>query len=99
MLPPTASLTYSLTSGLPAQRTPWPKATPVLRALPWSRTEPTVAFSPAVVKTRVGLESSVSPAPLSEAPPVASSLSQPRPGPDGGFEHGHGPTPAAAARE
>src|SRR5712671_45048 len=88
MLPPTAILTYRRLMMPAVQRTPWPKLSPALNAVPWISTEPTVGFSPAVVKTSVGVVSELEPAALIEAPPVAPLLSQPRLAPVGGLAHG-----------
>src|SRR5689334_5862731 len=93
MLPPTATLTYRRLIVPAVQRTPWPKETPAFSVVPWIRTEPTVAFSPAVLKTSVGLESWFEPEPLIEAPPVAPLLLQPRAAPAGGLAHGQASTP------
>src|SRR5580765_4421392 len=53
-----------------------------------------VGRSPCVVNTSVSSASEALPAAASAAPPVADEFSQPRPGPAGGFEHGHTITPA-----
>src|SRR5580765_6125137 len=52
-----------------------------------------VGFSPPVVKTRLSDERCVSPDAARTAPPVAAELSQPLPGPPGGFEQGQAITP------
>ena len=44
--------------------------------------------SPLVVNTRESDDSRAVPCAASVAPPVADELSQPRPGPPGGFRHG-----------
>src|SRR5215831_17726860 len=63
------------------------------REVPWSRMLVAVGFSPLVVKTRLSAPRYESPEAASDAPPVAAELSQPRPGPDGGFAHGQPITP------
>src|SRR5258708_24956205 len=79
MLPPDATLTYRRFSKPAVQRTPWPKTSPlVLLAVPCSSIDVAVAVSPAVVKTRVGLESVFDPVALIDAPPECALLSQPR---------------------
>src|SRR5262245_11232422 len=71
-----------------------PKTTPV--ALPpfhWPTMLKAVGRSALVTSIRLSAESWARPAPARTAPPVPDELLQPRPGPPGGFEHGHAITP------
>src|SRR5882672_3960315 len=52
-----------------------------------------VGLSPLVSRLRLSEERKVPPEAVSTAPPVADELSQPRPGPLGGFPHGQAATP------
>src|ERR1700741_4379503 len=52
-----------------------------------------VGFSSVVVKTRLSEEREFPPYAHKTAPPVPEELSQPLPGPPGGFEHGQAMTP------
>src|SRR5689334_1676988 len=95
MLPPDATFTYRRLTVPAAQRTPWPKLIPGLKALPWIRIDPAVAFSLAVVKVSVEAATEATPEPAMEAPPELSLLLQPRFAPDGGLEHGQGAMPGS----
>src|SRR5262245_47433691 len=95
MLPPEAILTYIRLSCPPAQRTPSPNTCPAaITALPCSTMLDATGVSPCVVNTRLSVERFVNPLGVTNAPPVAEELSQPRPVPTGGFEHGQVTTPA-----
>src|SRR6187399_2563612 len=93
--PATAVLRYIRLSTPAVQRTPWPNAKPAAEsAFPCSTMLDAVGFSSAVVNTSASFASEASPLAAICAPPVPALLLQPRPGPPGGFEHGHEITPA-----
>src|SRR5215831_1081205 len=94
MLPATACFVNRRLSVPPKQRTPCPYTTPpAFSSVPWSRMLVAVGFSPLVVKTSPSDERRVPPDAARTAPPVAAELSQPLPGPAGGFEQGQAITP------
>src|SRR5262245_20317069 len=94
MLPPTACFVKRRFSVPEVHRTPIPNGTPVGWLWLHSPTkERDMGRSPVVVNTRLSDEREAAPAALRVAPPVPAEFSHPRPGPDGGFAHGHPITP------
>src|SRR5689334_21110147 len=89
--PPLACLTKRRRSAPPTQRIPWPNVRPLPRAaVPCQRMQVVLGFSSVVTNTTVSLASEALPVAVQRASRVAEAFSAPRPGPAGGFAHGHG---------
>src|SRR5215207_3483785 len=103
-MPPFETCALSRKNGPLVQSTPSPHSTPDETAVvPSYRTLRMLTLVPVQVGVELpmpvqlncteSLLSELTPVAVSEAPPVASELSQPRPGPEGGFAHGQLITP------